>query len=703
MNRAAGLVAAGAGPEDASSGLPRWCDSMAAVGPLMPFASPYSLAAVVAAAFGVGAWTSSRARRLDGTRAVAEAERSALARRIERLTTSTTDMVFVADGEQRLVEANERAVALLGYSREQLLGMHVQELRDPATLADYPDRVRQQTEHGAALFETRYRRRDGTVFPVQVSVHAELYEGRRYFEAIARDLTDAKLAEEALRASEGRFRAVFDCASVGILLAGADGRVVEANPSFRELTGYTEAELRGFPTAALYDPEDGARSEAVGAQMASGQLDRFELPRLVRRKDGTKLEAMVRASALRDGAGALRFIIALVEDVSEKRRMESRLLLADRMASVGTLAAGVAHEINNPLAFILSNLDFALEEVRRTGVEGELLRSLEDAKDGGVRVREIVRDLKTFARPTEEAYHHLDVRRVLQSAVGLASNELRHRARVVVDPGDVPPVLADEHRLAQVFVNLLINAAHAIPEGNIQANEVRVTTSTASDGSALVEISDTGAGIAPEVLPRIFDPFFTTKPVGVGTGLGLSICHGIVAQLGGEIRVESTLGEGSTFRVRLPAAAAAAETAPRPADPVRAKPPGRRGRVLVVDDEPLVGRAVWRMLAPHHDVVVLTSARAALDRLAVDAGSFDVVLCDIMMPDMTGMELHVQLSELAPGLAARTIFLTGGAFTPTAGRFLERIPNPRLEKPFEPQALRDLVARALALVPERAA
>ena len=315
-----------------------------------------------------------------------------------------------------------------------------------------------------------------------------------------------------------------------------------------------------------------------------------------------------------------------------------------------------------------------------------------------------MRDLKTFARPTEEAYQQLDVRRVLQSAVGLASNELRHRARVVVDPGDVPPVLADEHRLAQVFVNLLINAAHAIPEGNVQANEVRVATSTASDGSALVEISDTGAGIAPEVLPRIFDPFFTTKPVGVGTGLGLSICHGIVVQLGGEIRVESTLGEGSTFRVRLPAAAAPAETAARPAASERAAPPpGRRGRVLIVDDEPLVGRAVWRMLAPHHNVVVLTSARAALDRLAVDAGSFDLVLCDLMMPDMTGMELHVQLSELAPGLAARTIFLTGGAFTPIAGKFLERIPNPCLEKPFEPQALRDLVARALALVPERAA
>ncbi len=378
---------------------------------------------------------------------------------------------------------------------------------------------------------------------------------------------------------------------------------------------------------------------------------------------------------------------------SDGKRLEARLLLADRMASVGTLAAGVAHEINNPLAFILSNLEFALAELRRAGGDGEVVRALQDARDGGARVREIVRDLKTFAHAGEEVRETLDVRRVLQSAIGLASNEIRRRARLAVDPGEVPPVVAGEHRLGQVLVSLLINAAQAIPEGRAPENLVRAATATAPDGRAVIEISDTGAGIAPEVLPRIFDPFFTTKPVGVGTGLGLSICHGIVRQLGGEISVKSEPGKGATFRILLPAAAEPGRAERQP--PAQA-PPARRSRILVVDDEELVGRAVSRILSPQHDVVVHTAARAALDEVISAPGAFDVILCDLMMPEMTGMELHARLAELAPPLARRTVFLTGGAFTAAAREFLEAVPNLRLEKPFDPQALRDLVSRALA-------
>ena len=245
-------------------------------------------------------------------------------------------------------------------------------------------------------------------------------------------------------------------------------------------------------------------------------------------------------------------------------------MLADRMASVGTLAAGVAHEINNPLAFILANVEFALAELRgRGGRATEVLRALGEARDGGLRVREIVRDLKAFSRAGRGGQRAVDLRRVLQSALGLAQNEIRHRARLEVDVGDIPPVMGSEHRLGQVFLNLLINAAQAIPEGRAAENVVRAITATAPDGRALVEISDTGTGIPPDVLPRIFDPFFTTKPVGVGTGLGLSICHGIVSGLGGEIHVESTLGRGTTFRVLLAAArpARARRTPPRPLPP----------------------------------------------------------------------------------------------------------------------------------------
>jgi CheY-like chemotaxis protein len=385
-------------------------------------------------------------------------------------------------------------------------------------------------------------------------------------------------------------------------------------------------------------------------------------------------------------------VVALVEDVSERRRLEAQLLLADRLASVGTLAAGVAHEINNPLAFVLANLDVSLEALRERGGPEEVLRALEDAREGGTRVSEIVRDLRTFARDRGGARARVDVRRTVQSSVNLALPEIRRRARLELDLAEVPPVLGAEHRLGQVFLNLLVNAAQAIPEGGVDRNRIRVATRAASD-RVLVEVTDTGAGIPPEVLPRIFDPFFTTKPVGVGTGLGLAIVHTIVTDLGGEIRVRSAPGQGTTFEVELPAA-------PAPAGSRVAPPPEpaqvRIGRILIVDDEPLVARAVARVLSPPHEVIAAGSGADALARIAGGDRGFDLVLCDLMMPGMSGMDLHERLRTVAPELARRVVFLTGGAAHPDARAFLERARRPFVEKPFDPPALRRVVSSILA-------
>jgi len=392
--------------------------------------------------------------------------------------------------------------------------------------------------------------------------------------------------------------------------------------------------------------------------------------------------------------GGRRFFQGIARDISERRRMELQLQLADRMASVGTLAAGVAHEINNPLAYVLANLDFALAELAApTAGPEELGRALGEARDGAVRVREIVRDLKSFSRVSEAEREPVDVRKVLQSAVALAQNEIRHKARLAIEYGEVPPVLASEHRLGQVFLNLLINAAQAIPDGQADRQLVNAATFLAEDGRVAVEITDTGSGIPAEVLPRIFDPFFTTKPVGVGTGLGLSIAHGIVAELGGELTVRSELGSGSIFTVRLPPAPAGAR--PRSAAAPGPAPRSAQGaRVLVVDDEPLVGRAVARILSPPHQVTVALTGQEALDRLASEP--FEVVLCDLMMPGLTGMDVHQRLLERSPEQAARMVFLTGGAFTEPAREFLARVPNPRLDKPFEPATIRLAVVKAMA-------
>jgi CheY-like chemotaxis protein len=275
----------------------------------------------------------------------------------------------------------------------------------------------------------------------------------------------------------------------------------------------------------------------------------------------------------------------------------------------------------------------------------------------------------------------------------MAGAEIRHRARLVKRLGVLPTIEANEGRLGEVFLNLLINAAQSLPDGAAQENEIRVTTSVVGD-HVRVEISDTGSGIAPEHVPHLFEPFFTTKPAGVGTGLGLSICHGIVTKMGGTIQVASQPGLGSKFTVTLPIGQARAPERPAPPAVAPVPPASGRARVLAIDDDPMVLAAIKRSLK-EHDVVSVDDGRKALTLLARDR-AFDLILCDVMMPDLSGLEVHEEMGALAPLLQQRMVFLTGGAFTDRTRDFLDRIPNRRLDKPFDLQELRNLVNTAAA-------
>jgi len=399
---------------------------------------------------------------------------------------------------------------------------------------------------------------------------------------------------------------------------------------------------------------------------------------------------------------------------AEQRKTEERLVISERMASAGTLAAGVAHEINNPLAVVMANLDFIACTLERLTVEAEALlpsqgeskvgprltdqwlrdrlhgvdEPLQDAQEAVGRIRNIVRDVKLFSRPDEEKRTAVDIHRVIDSSLRMAWNEIRHRARLVKDYGKVAMIDANEARVGQIILNLVVNAAQAMQEGDATHNEIRITTLSAKDGRVLVRVSDTGPGIPAENLERIFDPFFTTKPIGVGTGLGLAICRRIVQDMEGEISVESEVGRGTTMQVSLPAATTAPARSPSKAPP--ALNPARR-RVLVIDDEAAIGCVLSRGLGRVHDVTSLTSGKEALRRIA--AGQrFDAIITDLMMPDVTGMAIHEELLRLDPGQASRMIFLSGGAFTAKASEFLDRVPNPRVEKPFEVSNLLGIIA-----------
>jgi two-component system cell cycle sensor histidine kinase/response regulator CckA len=398
--------------------------------------------------------------------------------------------------------------------------------------------------------------------------------------------------------------------------------------------------------------------------------------------------------------------------VSEHRELQARLAQTDRLTSLGTLAAGVAHEINNPLSYVLLNIGYIGEELPKLLADGadtigkppdgrveELLLAFEHARNGAERIRDIVRSLKTFSRPDDEACAPLNIAQVLEATIAMIENEIRHRAHLVREFTPAPEVTANEARLGQVFLNLLLNAVQALPEERYEKNEIRVVVKPRAPHEVVVEVHDNGVGIAPQVRGRIFEPFFTTKPVGIGTGLGLAICHGIVTSLGGTLTVESEEGKGSAFRITLPAATRTGEpvdSRPRNVNAKSAVTPSKsKGRVLVVDDEPVVCFALERLLSSESEVVAMTSARDALARIQSGDG-FDVILCDLMMPDLDGQAMYEELLKIAPKQAERMIFVTGGAFTMRAHDFLARVPNTRLSKPFDVEGLLELVRSRIA-------
>ncbi|MDO9021108.1 MAG: ATP-binding protein [Deltaproteobacteria bacterium] len=483
-----------------------------------------------------------------------------------------------------------------------------------------------------------------------------------------------------------------------LCVAGFDGYMKRLNPSWTRTLGWTAEELMARPSIEFVHPDDRAMTLAARSRLTGGEAVRTLTNRYLCR-DGSYRWFEWRSVAHVDQG----LVYAIARDLTAERearavqeQLQRQLILAGRMASVGTLAAGVAHEINNPLAFVMGNLDMLAEELRRMAAGtfaaqmAECAEMASDARRGAERIQKIVRGLKTFSRAEEERRTIVDVRQVLELSIDMTFNEIRHRARLVKDYGATPLIEADDARLGQVFINLLVNAAQALPEGDVEANEIRVVTSTDALGRAVIEVRDTGGGIAADVIGRIFDPFFTTKPVGVGTGLGLSICHTIITSMGGEITAANLAGRGAVLRVSLPPAAESAHCPPGSEVP---GPPEatRRARVLVVDDERAVGVLLSRVLR-EHDLTYVTGGREALD-LLLSGRDFDVVLSDLMMPGMSGMDLYDELARRRPRAAERMVFMSGGAFTAAAMAFLERVPNERIDKPFAAAAVRALVQR----------
>ncbi|HEY3818631.1 MAG TPA: ATP-binding protein [Polyangiaceae bacterium] len=493
---------------------------------------------------------------------------------------------------------------------------------------------------------------------------------------VRRQQAELEASLDALRSSRHELRQLIGRLPEGVLIH-RDGHLIWANAALVALLGYrTLEELSGKHILSFLVPEERVPAQVALAKVGPHTVaDNLSEYRIVR-PDGTvrRLQAGTTQHVEFEGAPAR---LVVVRDVTERHRLDEQLALADRMASIGTVAAGVAHEINNPLAYVKMNLEIASKKLAEAGDPAGVAECIRVATEGAERVRGIVSNLRTLSRAEEHVLEAVDLRALLDSTLTLATSALTHKARVVRRDGAVPLALGTAGRLGQVFLNLILNAADAIPEGAQADHEVRVTTATGANGSAIVEIADTGSGIPREIAGRVFDPFFTTKPVGAGTGLGLAICHRIVTELGGEISFTSEVGKGTTFRVSLLPASTVEPTSPSP----DAAPSSPRGRVLVVDDEPALLRSLCTMLADDHEVVAASSGREALEVLR-DDGRFDVVLTDLMMAQLTGMDLYDGIRRTHPGMERRVVFMTGGAFTARGREFLASVPNRCVEKPF---------------------
>jgi signal transduction histidine kinase len=568
---------------------------------------------------------------------------------------TSPDLIIVLDGELRVILHNAQAAVLV-----QKAGLAPTSPASTASTVVWGTVLVRAKQGEIVDFTTAIdgRSYDVHVHPVppdRVVIHA-------------RDVTATKAAER------GRQR-LLDAIPDLVAIVRRDGQVAVAKEAQDSAAHLTLAEVRGPKLSAAI--EESFRTPSPIVFEHEVVFDR--VPRL----------REVHVRAISDDEA-----VVIVRDVTAQRLLTSQLMVADRMASLGTLAAGVAHEINNPLAYVIANLSFIEEELRTSVRENapvpisDLLGTIAESNEGLARMAVIVKDLKTFSRPDEETAVDVDVDRLLDRVLAMARNELKYRTHVEKTYGKVSPVRANEARLGQVFLNLIVNAAQALDATRFERNVIRIRTGTL-EGKVVIEVADNGPGIPPEHRTRVFDPFFTTKPVGVGTGLGLAICLGIVKSLSGEIQLESAVGVGTIFRVILPATKAIAnpERTSFGQIPIRAA----SRRILAIDDDPLILSALGKLLRDH-EVIPCKSAFEALHRFE-SGEQFDLVLCDVMMPHMTGVELYEAVARRWPGEEKQIAFMTGGAVTVETRTFLERTNATVLEKPFTPGAVQDCLQR----------
>jgi PAS domain S-box-containing protein len=627
------------------------------------------------------------------------------------LAESIDDIVCLQDLDGTALYYSASTEKALGFTPSELVGKDVFALTHPDDLAKLAGDAYLAVLRGETpLVEWRCLRKDGTY--IWVETHTALLRNEAGVPdrllSVTRDIEARKHAQEALRQSEERTRALIDRAAYGIFRSTRAGRFLDVNPALVSMLGYDSAEqlMAVDITREMYF--DSNEREAWMSAIDSGEHPEwFDLT--WRRRDGTPIAVRLSARAARDTYGDVLWYEGIAENVTERLRREAVVRRAERMSSLGHTLAGVAHELNNPLAAISGFAQILL----KTNLPKEDRSAIETVHREAKRAAKIVKDLLTFARRQESTERHrVDLNGIVRYIADTQRYALEtHGVLCELVLSDEPAyVAADPAQLEQVMLNLLVNARQALetmtatPAGSrigpgwMRTPMVVIRTAVRGNTVAL-EISDNGPGIAAAELPRIWDPFWTTKEEGEGTGLGLSVVHGIVTQHGGTIDVETRVGAGTTFTISLPSyephladgGRTAAESLPPGPPAARADRPLD---ILVIDDEEvIVGLLVRYFSSRGHAVVPAHEGRHAL-RVA-QRSSFDVVICDLRMPGMDGAEVIRRLKELPSCATARFVLSTGDTATPAVRERIEGLSLAAVvDKPYEVEALRRIVEDA---------
>ena len=626
----------------------------------------------------------------EGRAAITERRRTE--ERYAALVDQASDGIFLSDPSGRYIEANRRGCEMLGYSREELLGLHMNDVLAPRDASGLEARMKVLQEAGTVIVERWLRRKDGTSFPTEISA-CVLDDGS--LQGIVRDISARKAAEDELNRTSETLAALFESAPVAVTVVDPDGNVSVWNTTAESMFGWTAEEVIGKPLPIV--PPDAMEQHRQFQELllsGSGATTGAIVQRV--RKDGQRITVRLDTAAVRAPDGSIRGLMAILVDLSEQIALEQQLRQAHKMEAIGQLAGGVAHDFNNLLTAI-------------TGY-GELIQGSSEPQttthrhvghvlSAAQRASELTQQLLAFGRRQVLQPRVIDLRQVVEGVAPLLHRVIGENIQLVAShDSDVPPVLADPSQIQQVILNLAVNGRDAMPDGGRLEIRVRraskVEAQTPGDaGWVALCVRDTGAGIPEDVRSQIFEPFFTTKELGKGTGLGLATVYGIVRQSGGSIRVDSQVGRGTTFTVLLPSTSEAVT-----AEPVREPHPGRvtpgSERVLVVEDEPGVRDLVVEVLRnAGYDVLAARSGEegAAIAREA--DGRLDLLLTDVVLPRMNGQQLATLLRQSQPQL--RVLYMSGYSDAAVEEQGMLRDGSTFIHKPFRVDELASKVREVL--------